>query len=205
MIASVGVAGTVAMPATAQQTLAGPAASASQGVVKHVKRALRIGRTANRRSAKAIRIARAARRDAGQPGPQGPQGETGPQGPPGAQGPAGTALAYAHMTLLGSEGGYQPGLSAYRTHGIVRVERVGTGIYCLEPSPEVESQAFDSNGNPTRPTVVSVELSSLGNLDSLIVQSRSGNSPRCVRDRFEVRTYRDGALDNTVAFNLIVP
>lgn len=83
LVASLAVAGALAMPATAQQATGGPVASASHGMVQHVKRALQIGRVANRRSVQAIRTARAAHQVASQPGPQGP---TGPQGPPGADG-----------------------------------------------------------------------------------------------------------------------
>lgn len=83
LVASLAVAGAIAMPATAQQAVGGPVANASQGLVKYIKRSLQIGRVANRRSVQAIRSARAANQRAGRPGPEGP---TGPQGPPGADG-----------------------------------------------------------------------------------------------------------------------
>src|SRR5680860_1608359 len=77
LAAAVVAVGVVAVPATAQ-----PVATASQGIVKQVRLALKFGQVANKkatvglkRSGQAIQLARAAAQQAGQPGPQGPQGE----------------------------------------------------------------------------------------------------------------------------------
>lgn len=66
VIAAVAVAGALAVSATAQQGAAEQGASASHGAVKHVKRALRISYTANRRAVQAIRAARRAQQPGGQ-------------------------------------------------------------------------------------------------------------------------------------------
>jgi hypothetical protein len=139
----------------------------------------------------------------GAQGPQGPQGAAGPQGaqgPQGPQGPAGTALAYAQV----APGGATPSFVAARTSGFSAVTRPAGGLYCLAPNDAVLAQAF-SGGNPTRPTVASVEYGNTGTqTDQLIVEVRGANND-CGNNLFEVHTYRNGALANDVAFTLIVP
>lgn len=137
----------------------------------------------------------------GNAGPQGPQGSAGPQGPQGQQGPqgaAGTALAYAIVQDAG------PGLVKPRTVGFVDVTTPATGVYCLQPTDAVIAQAF-TGGQPTRPTVASVEFGNTGTpTDTLSVLPR-GASVACPDDTFEVHTYRNGAAAADVAFSLIVP
>lgn len=96
LIAAVGFAG---VPAVAE-----PVATTSATIADHVKRALNIGRTANKRSVRANRrsvranrrAVRAVRR-ARVPGPKGP---TGPEGPPGPDPLHGRAPATEDRTLL---------------------------------------------------------------------------------------------------------
>jgi hypothetical protein len=149
---------------------------------------------ANRLTAGARASLRGAR------GPQGPAGPHGAQGPQGTQGPAGTALAYAQV----SPGGMEPSLVAARTSGFSAVTRPAGGLYCLAPTDAVLAQAF-SGGSPTRPPVASVEYGNTANQgNELIVQVR-GATVDCPANTFEVRTYRNGAVQNDVAFTLIVP
>lgn len=147
-------------------------------------------------SLKANRLSSGARAALkGNAGPQGPQGAAGPQGP---QGVAGTALAYAQV----NDG--TVGYIAQRTAGFAGLTRPSTGVYCLQPTASVAELAF--NGvQPTRPTVASVEYGNTGTqTDQLIVEPRGGTFD-CPGGTFEVRTYRNGALADNVAFNLIVP
>lgn len=102
LIVAVAFAG---VPAVAQ-----PVANSSANAFKLIKRALRLGTVANKRSVNAIKIARATSQQQGPQGPagadgakgdkgdkgddgadgaQGPQGEQGPIGPQGPQGPPG--------------------------------------------------------------------------------------------------------------------
>lgn len=135
----------------------------------------------------------------GNAGPQGPQGAQGPEGKAGAQGPAGTAVAYAQINDAPLE------LVEQRTSGIVSVSRPNTGLYCLTPSPEVLAQTFDDKGQPTRPTVASVEFGNTSTqTDQLIVETRGANN-LCPVNTFEVHTYRNGADASSVAFTFIVP
>src|SRR5665811_1436374 len=89
LAAAVVAVGVVAVPATAQ-----PVATASQGIVKQVRLALKFGQVANkkagiaiRRSGQAIQLARQG--GAGAVGPQGPQGEKGDKGDRGSRGSEG--------------------------------------------------------------------------------------------------------------------
>ena len=145
--------------------------------------------------------ARASLRGAqGPQGPAGPRGEQGLQGPQGPQGPAGTALAYAQV----SPGGALPSFVAQRTSGFSAVTRPAGGLYCLAPVDALLGQTF-SGGQPTRPTVASVEYgNSAMQQQTLIVEVR-GATNDCPANTFEVRTYRNGALANDIAFTLVVP
>src|SRR5680860_1707071 len=67
LAAAVVAVGVVAVPATAQ-----PVATASQGIVKQVRQALRFGQVANKRAVSAIRLARRNAQTAGREGPAGP-------------------------------------------------------------------------------------------------------------------------------------
>lgn len=78
-LAAVLALATVGVPAIAQ-----PIAATSASVAKSLKRALRLGKAANKRSARAIQIARRA------PGQPGPQGVPGPAGAPGVKGDRGS-------------------------------------------------------------------------------------------------------------------
>jgi hypothetical protein len=155
-------------------------------------------------SLRANRLTSAARASLrGAQGPAGPRGETGPrgaQGPQGPQGPAGTALAYAQVSPLGAN----PSFVAARTSGFSTVTRPAGGLYCLAPNDAVLAQAF-SGGQPTRPTVASVEYgNSAMQQQTLIAEVRGANND-CGNNLFEVHTYRNGAVANDVAFTLIVP
>jgi hypothetical protein len=131
-------------------------------------------------------------------GNQGNQGNAGPAGPQGPQGVAGTALAYAQVNDSA------PSFVADRTSGFNAVTRPDTGLYCLAPTPEVVAQAF-AGGDPTRPTVASVEYGNTGTqTDTLIVETR-GTNALCPDNTFEVHTYRNGAATNDMAFTLLVP
>jgi hypothetical protein len=133
-------------------------------------------------------------------GPQGPAGPQGAQGAQGPQGPAGTALAYAQVSPLGAN----PSFVAARTSGFSTVTRPAGGLYCLAPNDAVLAQAF-SGGQPTRPTVASVEYgNSAMQQQTLIAEVRGANND-CGNNLFEVHTYRNGALATDVAFTLIVP
>ena len=130
-------------------------------------------------------------------GQQGPVGLQGPQGP---QGPAGTALAYAQV----NDGGASS-LVVARTSGFSDVTRAAVGTYCLALDAGLVGQAFTAGGDPTRPTVASVEHGNTGTqTDQLIVEPR-GSNPDCSDNTFEVHTYRNGVAANDVSFTLIVP
>lgn len=134
----------------------------------------------------------------GNAGPQGPQGAAGPQGPQGPQGVPGTAVAYAQVN---------DGTVAFigqRTSGFAGVTRPSTGLYCLQPTAAVAAVAFNG-AQPTRPTVASVEYGNTSTpTDTLTVAPRGGTFD-CPGGTFEVRTYRNGALADNVAFTLVVP
>jgi hypothetical protein len=136
----------------------------------------------------------------GAEGPRGPAGTPGAQGAQGPQGPAGSAVAYAQVT----PGGASPSFVAPRTSGFSAVTRPAGGLYCLAPDAALVGQVF-SGGSPTRPTVASVEYgNSTTQTDQLIVEVR-GATVDCPANTFELRTYRNGALANDIAFTLIVP
>jgi len=131
----------------------------------------------------------------GNAGPQGPQGIAGPQGP---QGVAGTAIAYAQVNDS------SPSYVTQRTSGFTGLTRPSTGLYCLAPDAPIVASYF-SGGDSNRPTVASVEYGNTGTqTDSLIVQTR-GATVNCPPNTYEVRTYRNGALADDVAFTFIVP
>jgi hypothetical protein len=156
-------------------------------------------------SLRANRLTSAARASLrGAQGPAGPRGETGPrgaQGPQGPQGPAGTALAYAQVDALTAE----PSFVAARTSGFSAVTRPDEGVYCLAPTAAVIAQAF-SAGNPTRPTVASIELGNTAAAvgDVLIAQVQA-DARTCLANEFEVVTTDGGSLSNDISFTLIVP
>lgn len=79
ILAAVLAFATVGVPAIAQ-----PIAATSASLAKNLKRAVRLGKAANKRSARAIQIARRA------PGQPGPQGVPGPAGTPGVKGDRGS-------------------------------------------------------------------------------------------------------------------
>jgi hypothetical protein len=133
----------------------------------------------------------------------GPQGDPGPQGnpgPQGAQGPAGTALAYAQVSPFGASGS----LVASRTSGFDGLARPSTGLYCLQPAADVIAQAF-SGGSPTRPAMATLEWGNTSNQTQTLSVLARGFTGNCPSNRYEVRTYRNGALSDTVAFFVIVP
>ena len=120
-----------------------------------------------------------------------------------ADGTAGSALAYAQV-LAFSAVPDTPELASARTSGFVGVSRPSTGLYCLQPSAAVVNQAF-SGGQATRPPVASVEWgNTTTNVHEVIVQPR-GSTVECPANRYEIRTYRNGALASNVGFILIVP
>jgi hypothetical protein len=97
-----------------------------------------------------------------------------------------------------------PSFVTQRTSGFDSLTRPSTGLYCLAPTAAVASQAFDK-GQPTRATVASVEYGNTSTqTDTLIVQVRGGTF-NCPSSTFEVRTYRNGALADNVAFTVVVP
>jgi hypothetical protein len=131
---------------------------------------------------------------------KGAQGQQGPAGLQGPQGPAGTALAYAQV----NDGGASS-LVVARTSGFSDVTRPAAGTYCLALDAGLVGQAFTAGGDPTRPTVASVEHGNTGTqTDQLIVEPR-GSNPDCSDNTFEVHTYRNGVAANDVSFTLIVP
>ncbi|MEX0972944.1 MAG: hypothetical protein WDZ46_06765 [Solirubrobacterales bacterium] len=71
--------------------IAAPVASTSANVAKQIRKALRLGVVANKRSVNAIKIARNAAQQGGMQGPAGPVGAVGPKGADGAQGQDGAA------------------------------------------------------------------------------------------------------------------
>ena len=96
LAAAVVAVGVVAVPATAQ-----PVATASQGIVKQVRLALKYGQVANKRAVSAIRLARRNAQTAGQRGPVGPQG---PRGLPGEDGSDGSDGSNGSNGSNGSDG-----------------------------------------------------------------------------------------------------
>lgn len=129
------------------------------------------------------------------------KGQQGPAGPAGPQGAPGTALAYAQV----NDGNGSPSLLAVRTSGIVAVTRPANGVYCLQPTAAVLAQAFLPNGDPSRPTVGSVEFGNTATPGDRLTIAPRGINSTCPSNTFEVRTYRNAALANNVSFSLIVP
>jgi hypothetical protein len=155
---------------------------------------------ANRLTSAARASLRGAQGERGPQGPAGPRGAEGAQGPQGPEGLAGTALAFAQV----SPGGANPSFVAERTFGFSAVTRPAGGLYCLALDGALVDLAF-SGGQPTVPTVASVEYgNTVTQTDQLIVEVRGANND-CGNNLFEVHTYRNGALVNNVAFTLIVP
>jgi hypothetical protein len=128
---------------------------------------------------------------------KGAQGQQGPQGP---QGPAGTALAYAQV----NDGGASS-LVVARTAGFSDITRVAVGTYCLALDAGLVGQAFTAGGDPTRPTVASVEYGNTGTQTGQLIVEPRGSNTDCSDNRFEVHTYRNGVAANDVSFSLIVP
>ena len=101
------VAGLLALfVALGSSSVAAPARTVASGVAADVKRALKIGKQADKRSKQALAAAKKAAAKAAVPGPPGPPGATGqagPAGPQGEQGLRGTAgekgsgLGYAQI------------------------------------------------------------------------------------------------------------
>jgi hypothetical protein len=92
------VAGTMAATGTAK-----PAVESAANAATNLKKALKLGKSANKRSKNALKIARRAhkRAVAGNPGPAGPAG---PKGDPGAQGGAGGAGTNGTNGTIGATG-----------------------------------------------------------------------------------------------------
>ena len=126
----------------------------------------------------------------------------GAQSPQGPQGPVGTALAYAQVNAG------TPSFVAARTSGFSAVTRPAGGRYCLALDGALVGQAF-SGGNPTRPTVASVEYGNTTNPGdptlNVEVRGDSGDCPPNPPNTFEVLTFRNGVFTNDVSFTLIVP
>jgi hypothetical protein len=80
-----------------------PVADSARSLGAEVKRALRLGKSADRTARKALTEAKKARRQAA-PGAQGPQGPQGPQGAQGAQGSAGADGAQGRAGAPGKAG-----------------------------------------------------------------------------------------------------
>jgi hypothetical protein len=127
------------------------------------------------------------------------KGKQGPAGPAGPQGAPGSALAYAQVADNG------PSFVSARTSGFVALTRPAVGTYCLQPTPEVVAAAFGASGDPTRPTVASVEFGNTATQGNRLTVAPRGATVACPDNTFEVHTYRSGVAANSVAFTLIVP
>ena len=129
------------------------------------------------------------------------KGKQGPAGPAGPQGAPGSSLAYAQV----NDGNGTPSLVAVRTSGVASVTRPANGVYCLQPTAPVLAQAFLPNGDPSRPTVGSVEFGNTTSPGDRLTVAPRGINATCPSNTFEVRTYRNAVLANNVSFTLIVP
>ncbi len=148
---------------------------------------------------KAIKSLRGKRGPAGPAGPAGPKGATGATGAKGAtgpQGPAGTARAYAMVFPGGT-------FEAARTKNFSAVSNPSTGIYCLTPSGGVTEAG-------SAPAITVEEINSSGDNLSAFWRDSTGGPFECAAGQFEVLTYAftaggDNALNNSVAFTIVVP
>jgi hypothetical protein len=98
-VACIAVGGVLATTGAAQ-----PVAHSAATLAGSVKRALKLGKRANRKAKSAVRIARRAEKNAARSGPAGPQGERGPQGVAGANGASGTNGTNGTAGAVGATG-----------------------------------------------------------------------------------------------------
>jgi hypothetical protein len=109
-LTAIGLIACIAMGGVLAATgAADPIAQTAASVAKNVKKALRIGKRADRKATNALKTARRAEKAAvagsrGPTGPAGPQGERGPQGPAGTNGTNGTNGATGATGATGPQG-----------------------------------------------------------------------------------------------------
>jgi hypothetical protein len=151
---------------------AAPLAKAPKSLVADVKRALKLGKSANRKARKALAEATKARQAAG-PGPQGLPGAAGPQGPAGAKGDRGltgsagkpgSGLGYAQIEYCGDtqcEDFHGPGWFSSDDTNSPGIDNsvnfrdpAGVGVFCylgLPFSPHVVMANIGTVGDPDVP------------------------------------------------------
>jgi hypothetical protein len=131
-------------------------------------------------------------------GTNGKDGSLGKEGKEGKQGEKGTARGYAVVSNGVLFEGAHPGFSA--------VERTTTGTYCLVPAP---GSGLDQSGatseSPGSAAAVSVDFgwSSGGEKGTVVMRQRPFGS--CPAADFEVYTYSEFKLSNSIGFHIVVP
>ncbi|MBM3667134.1 MAG: hypothetical protein FJW90_06570 [Actinobacteria bacterium] len=109
------------------------------------------------------------------------------------------ALAYGQVDPFGT-GSYV----AARTSGFTTLTNPAEGRWCLGVDSAIASKVFDASGNPTRPTVASVEYGTTPAVADTMVAPRGGDLD-CGKNLLEINTYRGGAPSGTVAFTVVLP
>jgi hypothetical protein len=187
------VAGLLALfVALGSSSFAAPARTAAGGVAADVKRALKLGKQADKRSKQALSQARKAAAKAAVPGPPGAtgaQGAQGPQGPQGDPGPRGTAgekgsgLGYAQIEYCAVA--FPPGCEDF--HGgpgwfssdDTNSPGIDNTVNFVDPAENVG--VFCYRGLPFTPHVVMATTMTVGDAtaagakDTYVVQGRAGS------------------------------
>jgi hypothetical protein len=117
-----------------------PVAQTAATVAKNLKKALRIGKRADKKANRALKVARRAEKKAtaGNPGPTGPRGVQGERGP---QGPAGSNGAVGPTGPQGTTGLWEvfeaTGTTATHVRGTASGEgRLGNGTFYVSFAPK---------------------------------------------------------------------
>ena len=169
---------------------AAPLAAAPGGLAADVKHALKLGKSANKRSRKALSEAKKARRLAkqGPQGAQGPAGERGPQGPAGApgapgragaQGKNGSGLGYAQIEYCAA-----PPCEDFNGVGWFSSDDTNSpGIdnsVNFQTNPAPPPGVFCYHDLPFTPHVVMATIGTMGDASAVdipyLVQGRAGNA-----------------------------
>lgn len=110
------------------------------------------------------------------------------------------ALAYGQISSAG------PALIAARTKSVTAVSRPQSGVYCLTLEPAVEALVFDTDGDPTRPVVASVEWGNTASPTEIPIVMPRGANAVCGDDKLEVHTESPyGTPNDAVSFTFMVP
>jgi hypothetical protein len=168
-------------------SVAAPLAKAPRSLAAEVKRALKLGKSADRKARKALAEAKKARSQAG-PGPQGPVGAQGPQGAAGAAGApgragspgkAGSGLGYAQIEYCAA-----PPCEDFNGIGWFSSDDTNSpGIdntVNFQTSPAPPAGVFCYHDLPFKPHVVMATIGTMGDASTTsipyLVQGRAGST-----------------------------